>query len=301
MAQDLDTHHANLTYYIHHIYGGYLAYNSNPTMKIDQFSQLDIDNEEICFLHDTDSKRNEISFTVSDGLFNTTEQVLYIEANPVTLIQVVNENLHVFPMSRKQILPEQLFFKCSDGTRGVKYNISLPPHLGRILYEYTESGQTQEVNTFSQDDINNGRILYEHTTPMSELKTNDSFIFDVVADMANKLHDQKFSVEISVSSGGLLRFLPVSKLNVDEGGSIAIKLDFSKILEYLKTRAGMLAPELYIESFQPNHGKVALINGDQKATKFVPEDFLAQRVHYIHDHSDTLDDKVLMSVYLQQG
>lgn len=156
-----------------------------------------------------DAKRNEISFIVTVGLFNTTEQTLIIVVNAVNLQEINHNPLHVSPRTRKQILPEQLLFKCPDELRAIRYIITVPPLLGRILYENTETGHTREISEFEQNDIENGRISYEHTTAMPELKTNDSFIFDVAADKANHSFDQKFDIEISVSSGGLLRFLPV--------------------------------------------------------------------------------------------
>lgn len=304
MARDYDTPAENLTFLIHHIYGGYLAHQSALELKIDTFTQSDINNEEIYFIHDSNTRRNEISFIVTDGLFNTTEQLLNIAIKPIEIIQDRNENLHVFPLTKKQILRDHLYYKCSDEGREIRYNVSVPPSLGRLINEYMEmgGGQGREVTEFTQDDIDNGRIFYEHTAVIIEFRINDSFYFDVIAERSDRLLDQKFNIEISVSSGGLLRFLPVSKLSVDEGGSVPIKLDFSKMLEYLKTRAGLNNPELYIEAFQkPSHGRIGLGHEFRPLQKFHPSDFFTKKVYYIHDHTDTLEDTILMSVYLEQG
>ncbi|XP_046806667.1 chondroitin sulfate proteoglycan 4 [Lucilia cuprina] len=304
MARDYDTPAENLTFIIHHIYGGYLAYKTAPERKLESFTQNDINNEQIYFIHDSNSRRNEMSFIVTDGLFNTTEQLLNIAIKPIEIIEDRNENLHVFPLTKKQILRDHLFFKCSDEEREIRYNITVPPSLGRIINEdmETETGSAREVSEFTQDDIDNGRIFYEHTAVIIEFRINDSFYFDVIAERSDRLLDQKFNIEISVSSGGLLRFLPVSKLTVDEGGSVPIKLDFSKMLEYLKTRAGLNNPELYIEAFQkPSHGSIGLGHEFRPMQKFHPSDFFTKKVYYIHDHTDTLEDTILMSVYLEQG
>ncbi|XP_065355734.1 chondroitin sulfate proteoglycan 4 [Calliphora vicina] len=304
MARDYDTPAENLTFTINHIYGGYLAFKSSPEMKLETFTQNDINNEQIYFIHDSNSRRNEMSFIVSDGLFNTTEQLLNIAIKPIEIIEDRNENLHVFPLTKKQILRDHLHFKCSDEEREIHYNITVPPSLGRIVNEAleTETGLAREVSEFTQNDIDNGRIFYEHTAVIIEFRINDSFYFDVIAERSDRLLDQKFNIEISVSSGGLLRFLPVSKLTVDEGGSVPIKLDFSKMLEYLKTRAGLNNPELYIEAFQkPSHGSIGLGHEFRAMQKFHPSDFFTKKVYYIHDHTDTLEDTILMSVYLEQG
>ncbi|KAL9926209.1 chondroitin sulfate proteoglycan 4 [Glossina fuscipes] len=304
MARDYDTVPENLTFLVNHIYGGYLAKRLRPQQKIHNFTQADINNEEVYFIHDSNSRRNEISFLVTDGMFNTTNQLLSITIKPIDIMLERNENLHVFPLTKKQILRDHLLYKCSDEEREIRYNVTVPPSLGRIINEYMETGggSAREVSEFTQEDIDSGRIFYEHTAVIIEFRINDSFHFDVIAARSDRLLDQKFNIEISVSSGGLLRFLPVSKLQVDEGASVPIKLDFSKMLEYLKTRAGINNPELYIESLQkPSHGSIGLGHEFKTLQKFHPSDFLTKKVYYIHDHTDTLEDTILMSVYLEQG
>ncbi|KAH8323206.1 hypothetical protein KR067_000506, partial [Drosophila pandora] len=302
VAQDYDTSPENLTYVVHHIYGGYLAQKSAPQRKIEQFTQAQINSEQIYFMHDSNSRRNELSFVVTDGLFNTTTQMLNIEIKPIEILGERNENLHVFPLTKKQILRDHLHFKCSDEEREIRYNITVPPSLGRIVNEFLDNGFNREVSEFTQSDVDNGYIFYEHTAVIMEFRINDSFYFDVVAERSDRLLDQKFNIEISVSSGGLLRFLPVNKITVDEGGSVPIVLDFSKILDYLKTKAGISNPELFIEAVQkPTHGSIGLVPDFRGAQRYHSSDFFTKKVYYIHDHSDTLEDTILMSVYLTQG
>lgn len=300
MAQDYDTPAEELTFLLDEVQGGAVIRKGSPT-SITNFTQLDLDSEQIFFVHDSNNLNGKIQFDVTDGDNVNVDQILYIVTNPVTLELVRNENLHVFPLTRKQILSEQLNFKCSDADRDVKFVITIAPQTGRILYEFLENGTTTEVSEFTQNDVNNGRILYEHTHTMVELKSNDSFYFDVTAKLANSLLDQIFHIEISVSSGGLLRFLPVPRLHLDEGDAAPIRLDLSKVLEYLETRAGIQSPELYIDSYPPQHGQVDMIDAKRNGSRFLLNDFNTGKVYYRHDHSDTLEDKILMSVYLVQG
>ncbi|XP_053692185.1 chondroitin sulfate proteoglycan 4 [Sabethes cyaneus] len=301
MVQDYDTPPENLTFHIQQMAGGYVALRDSYNKKIHTFTQQDILQNLVYFIHDSSNQNGRILFYVTDGLHNTTEHVLHIVTNPVALELVKNEVLHVFPLTRKQILPDQLYYKCSDDDRDVKYVVTIPPQMGRLLYEHLEYGYTNEVNEFTQHDVENGRIFYEHTHPMVELKTNDSFYFDVTAPLSNNLIDQIFNVDVSVSSGGLLRFLPVPRISIDEGESAPIKLDLSKILEYLETRAGIQNPELYIEVYSPSNGVVELEDSIPDVNRFSLNDFYTNRVIYKHDHSDTLEDKVSLAVYLVPG
>lgn len=300
MAQDYDSPAENLTFVIENIAGGKLMIGENDHQVVN-FTQNDINLNQLFFVHNNTFLNGQIGFYVTDGLHNTTRQVLHITVNPISLIAVKNENLHVFPLTRKQITVDQLNYKCSDELRPVRYVITIPPQMGRVLFEYASDGLSSEVSEFTQADINQGKILYEHTHTMVELKSNDSFYFDVISTHASSLIDQVFSIDISVSSGGLLRFLPVPQVILDEGEIAPIKLDLSKVLEYLETRAGIQSPELFIEAYSPSHGTIELMDFKNNVTRLTLNDFNSNRVYYKHDHSDTTDDKLMMSVYLLQG
>lgn len=303
MAKDYDTAPQDLTFIVSNVIGGSLQLADMENVPIANFTQLDIDNKQIMFVHEsTATLSGEIQFSISDGDHTITNQVLHVVTNPVSLELVRNDNLHVFPLTRKQISPDQLNFRCTDQEREVRFVITSAPQTGRILYEHIENGTTIEVTEFTQLDVNSGRILYEHTHTMVELKSNDSFYFDVNAKFANSLMDQIFNIEVSVSSGGLLRFLPVPRLHLDEGETAPIRLDLSKVLEYLETRAGIQSPELYIDSYQPEHGQIEMVDSKHNGShRYLLNDFNAGKIFYRHDHSDTIEDKIRMSVYLVQG
>lgn len=301
MVLDYDTPPENITFYVQHMTGGYITFKDMFNKKIHNFTQKHINTEQIYFIHDSNHPNGEIIFYATDGVHNTTEQILYVVSNPVILEMEKNEFLHVFPLTRKQILPEQLTYKCSDADREIKFSVTVPPQMGRLIYEFTDSGYTNEVFEFTQQDIENGRIFYEHTSPMVELKTNDSFYFDVSTSFTNSLIDQVFNIDVSVSSGGLLRFLPVPRILLDEGDMAPIKLDLSKVLEYLETRAGIFAPELFIETYHPTHGSIETMDSRKDVSKFSLNDFYSNKVYYKHDHSDTVEDKIAMAVYLLPG
>lgn len=301
VAQDYDSASDRIRFMLLNVVGGMVVRQDDVfSIPLTNFTQHEINENQIYFQHTSNKLNGQIDFYVTDGDHSSPDQTLFITTNPVNLEPVRNEVLHVFPLTRKQIMPEQLKFKCSDEMRDVIYEITINPQFGRIVYE-KENGSLHETTEFTQHDINEGRIVYEHTLASVELKFNDSFYFDVRSKLANSLIDQVFNIEISVSSGGLVRFLPVNRLNLDEGEKAPIKLDLSKVLEYLATRAGIQSPELYIDIYQPAHGTISPIDGSRNLTKANLDDFISEKVYYLHDHSDTVEDKIRLSVYLQQG
>lgn len=302
VAQDIDTDPSELTFLITNLLGGSVFRQEFSTPQtISNFTQLDVDRERIIFVHDPAHQNAQIRFDLTDGQNVGPEQTLYITTNPVSLELLRNDLLHVFPLTRKQVLAEQLQYKCSDQEREVRFVVTTSPQSGRLLLENDEDQTSKEVNEFTQQDIDRGRLIYEHTHSMVELKSNDSFIFNVTSKLATSLNNQLFKIEISVSSGGLLRFLPVPMLHLNEGDSAPVRLDLTKVLEYLETRAGIPSPELYIDSHPPSHGRIAMRDSSLNHTRFMLNDFTTGRVYYEHDHSDTTIDEIFMSVYLVQG
>lgn len=302
VAQDYDTPTDLINFMLLNVFGGIVVKQDDVfSTPLANFTQYQINENQIYFQHTSNKLNGQIDFYVTDGDHISPNQTLYITTNPVSLELIRNEILHVFPLTKKPILPEQLKYRCSDELRDVIYEVTIPPQFGRILYEHHENNTVHQITEFTQHDLNDGRIIYEHTHPTVELKSNDSFYFDVKSKMANSLIDQIFNIEISVSSGGLVRFLPVNRLYLDEGERAPIKLDLSKIIEYLGTRAGIQSPELYIDIYPPAHGAVTLVDSKRNLTRASLDDFVAEKVYYSHDHSDTVEDKVRLSVYLQQG
>jgi chondroitin sulfate proteoglycan 4 len=103
-----------------------------------------------------------------------------------------NSRLHVFPLLRQGIGPKHLLALTSDPShppRHITYTIKTPPVLGRILTE-TPEGAPKEVASFSQREINESRIWYEHTKVFTDLAANDSFVVDVSTEFAEPLLSQ---------------------------------------------------------------------------------------------------------------
>lgn len=131
-------------------------------------------------------------FTVSDAVKTTGVLSFGVTARKVTLDLVAPDptHLHVFPMRRQTLTSAQLFALASDTRRPVSYVVKSRPSLGRLMIESVPPGSVRPATNFTQRDVNNSRIFYEHTHPFFGLSSNDSFTFDVRADFAEPLLDQ---------------------------------------------------------------------------------------------------------------
>lgn len=81
-----------------------------------------------------------------------------------------------------------LLTSISDPDRVVYYEVVVPPSLGRLMMD--NSGVIKVVSNFTQQDLNNTRVYYEHTHQFSDLYANDSFVFNVKAHLAPTLTNQ---------------------------------------------------------------------------------------------------------------
>lgn len=95
-----------------------------------------------------------------------------------------NNKLRVFPHLKKKISNAELKALCTDDTREVYYNITVLPKKGKLILG---GSNDKTVEFFSQSDINNGLLFYQHTEFSSEYLSTDSFMFDIFAEFTNHL------------------------------------------------------------------------------------------------------------------
>ena len=128
---------------------------------------------------------------------------------------VRNQRLHVFPMMQQSITSAQLLAVTSgdiltNRQQNVpRFQVIRPPRLGRLLLEQAD-GSTKRITSFTQRDLNQSLVIYEHTEPFADVIVNDSFIIDIMSDLSSPLQHQQFNIEISVATmaeGGLDRYL----------------------------------------------------------------------------------------------
>ena len=148
---------------------------------------------------------------MTDGQSAAVNDKLLIMCRKMQLLLIRNIRLHVFPMMQQSITSSHLLAITSDlqSQHVARYQITQAPRLGRLLLEQ-EDGSTKAVTAFTQRDLNQSLLIYEHTEPFADLSVNDSFLFDVNTDLSSPLEQQQFNIEISVTTmaeGGLDRFL----------------------------------------------------------------------------------------------
>ncbi|EZA55503.1 Chondroitin sulfate proteoglycan [Ooceraea biroi] len=295
-AVDNDTTPYDITFNVTGVRNGYISLVTAPELDIYNFTQSQINESQVVFTH-TNGSDGEFNFVLSDGVHTTESYTVLVTTKPVHLNIEYNMPLNVFPLTRKLISDKLLLTTCSDEAREIRYTVRNGPHLGKVIME-TSEGVWLEVERFTQRDINNSKVIYEHTKQFMDLTANDSFTFDVETHFAGTLTNQVFQIDISVSSGGLDRYVSAKNVRVVEGGSAHVIMNISGIISFLQTNAGSKNPAVLSRLVhQPSHGHVMLLP-DMNVTTFTQPQIEGGKIAYFHDHSDTLEDRIQFSLYL---
>ncbi|XP_068247623.1 LOW QUALITY PROTEIN: chondroitin sulfate proteoglycan 4-like [Palaemon carinicauda] len=310
-VMDLDTEPENISITLATPTSGFVALSSNLTHPVSLVTQADINNGRVYFIH-TGGLTGMFRWEASDNVHSTGSSVFQVTAHALHLVLENNEQLHVFPMTQQPITSTVLLTHTNDydSQRSIVYMIRKPPVLGQLLLEEA-GGVLVPVDNFTQRNINESRVFFEHIRPFSELSARDMFVFDVESPFAEPLKDQEFHLEISVASptgGGLERYLGLTPLVVAEGGQATVRADnlnLSAVSEYIESYPGaggtvLSTPNLVTSiTSVPAHGLFTLrgknlTEGDTISVK----DIERGRVRYEHDHSDTLRDSLSFTVAL---
>ncbi|XP_077332215.1 extracellular matrix organizing protein FRAS1 [Lithobates pipiens] len=144
---------------------GRLEHVGSPGIKINSFSQADIESRSIQYIHTSTEEKHadDFTFTVSDGV-NEVSQTFYITINKVddSLPVVQNSGMRVQEGVRKTITEFELKAVDADTeAESVTFTIVQLPRYGVI--ERSSNGQSyRQTSTFTMDDIYQNRISYNH-------------------------------------------------------------------------------------------------------------------------------------------
>uniref|UniRef100_A0A0A9WLL9 Chondroitin sulfate proteoglycan 4 n=1 Tax=Lygus hesperus TaxID=30085 RepID=A0A0A9WLL9_LYGHE len=296
---DVDTGPSNLTYMIVSATGGHVAYSDQLKTSISRFSQEEINDDAISFVHDGGLEPFTMDVMIVDGK-NKIGPITYSAKLAVpSVVLEINSGMKMFPLLRKQITSKMLFCSSSDD-REITYTITKPPMLGQLI---VSGSSIVPVSNFTQSDIVHSRLFYQHTTPFKELSLLDSFTFDVTADFVEPTKNNVFQIEVAVNYAGFEKLFDLSaaSLAVKEGGEVDIQINKTAILDFFQSSLGFSTPALELSLIvPPQNGQ--LCNADVcNASSFTFSKYETTRIFYKHDHSDTLNDFFEFSLLLLPG
>jgi VCBS repeat-containing protein len=266
---------------------GRLELASNPGVAITSFTQSEINNGAVRYVHDGSSTTTDLfGFTVSDG--SASESGTFsISVTSVNNSPVMENNLGltVSEGGSSLISDSQLLAVDADNSASqLIYTLTAAPSHGRVE---RVGNPGVGVTSFSQADINSGAVRYVHDGS----QTNADLFTFTVSDGSQSVTGA-FGITVAAINNPPL---PVNNtgLAVNEGGVGAIgglKLSFSDA----DNSPAQLA---YSVTTLPSHGRLERnTNPGIGIASFTQDELNSGSIRYVHDGGETVSDSFTFSV-----
>ncbi|KAH0619843.1 hypothetical protein JD844_014184 [Phrynosoma platyrhinos] len=264
------------------------------------------DGQEVSFFTRKDLLAGDVLYHHHNGSRNSQDKIhLSVEANQVTVEEVLkitiyldsfpnplnivhNERIHILQGEAVEIKSDYLLTEHEETPpQEIIYTITIPPLSGFLValsqgHTSDEPASLDPIQTFTQEDINEGKVLYLHSSPEIQ---NDQFTVDITANGADTLEGVVVDLEILPISIPL----EVHNFTVTEGSSQVLSMD---ILNIPSTYFTALNVEFVILE-APEHGVFQSMERPKEddLSVFSWYEVEHQLVRYVHDGSESLTDQ----------
>ena len=227
------------------------------------------------------------------------------QAKPLILTLKINLPLDAYPNTVQPITAAHLLASTNDlnQSKPIIFTLTSRPRFGSIVTMV--DGESVMVTSFTQEEINNSQIFYDHGDSFSGWRQNDSITFTVNTLYAEPIAEQMF--EIIVSYGNLNaenknQLIRINPIEVDEGGEMILaknSLDVSAFVKNLE-RLGKHVSLTYSLKDPPKNGKLMFSGKTLVASKrFSQRNVNSHHLIYKHDDSDTTFDTFNLTLHLR--
>ncbi|CAM9402683.1 unnamed protein product [Bubo scandiacus] len=206
------------------------------------FSQRDLLAGEISYHHNgSRNTRDEFQFTVEANevvVEDTLAISVFLDTHPSPLHIVNHKEIQVFQGEAAGIKEEYLLVAHEEiPPQDIVYLVSSPPASGFLAMlqhgqDSNEQPSLDPIQSFTQEDINSGRVLYLHSKPEDE---RDRFVVDITASGADPLE----GVVVSLAVLPITIPLDVHNITVPGGGSATLSTGILNIPNAYYTALGV--------------------------------------------------------------
>ncbi|HHJ18098.1 MAG TPA: hypothetical protein ENJ80_15560, partial [Gammaproteobacteria bacterium] len=255
LATDSEQPPANVNYTIIDApLNGRLELVSAPGVAVTGFTQADIDAGSLRYVHDgSDTLADSFSFNVDDGQGNRiTEQIFAITVTAVddtAPVIINNTGAGVDSGGSVPISSAMLSVVDVQPTDNLVYTLTGLPAGGSLMLD----GIPLAVNdTFTQGDIDAGRLVYQH---LDAGVAADAFSFNIDDGMGNQVASVAFEVSVNIP-------LALVQADVDYGDGVVLPPPVTAAPGVLSTppavESGLLALETLVPLGGGSHGNPEL-------------------------------------------
>lgn len=239
---------------------GHLALEENLNESIVAFTQAQINNGSVYFIHDGSPASGVFYFSVTDGHHKPVYKLFNLEVTEI-IIALLNNTELIMEQGKTSVLltQENLAAETNGKNTTIHYRITRPPNFGKLLRD------NEEAKQFEQKDLQAGRLSY-HMTGLSSAE--DSFEFTAFTSEAN-LTDQVLNITVKP----LIQF--GKGVRIPNGITVKLNTGYLNASELANISE---SDPLFEVISQPKYGKVVRLN-PKKGRKAEPvESFTFQDV-----------------------
>lgn len=234
---------------------GYLALEGSLNESIVAFTQAQINNGSVYFIHDGSPSSGVFYFSVTDGHHKPIYKLFNLEVTELT-ISLANYTGLTLEQGKTSVslTRDNLAAKTNGKNITIHFHITKPPRFGKLLMD------NQEVTQFEQEDVQTGRLSY-HMTSLSSAE--DSFEFTAFTSEANltaKIFNITVRPLIQVGNGLKIpneiavklntSFLNATKLaNISGSDPVFEMISHPKYGKVIQTKPKMSKKAVPVESF----------------------------------------------------
>ena len=245
-VRDQDTRPENIIYTIlDNSLQGKIVLRDRVSQSVTRFTQKDINDDRVLYLHDGSSAQTQFYFSVTDGRFQPRETGLSrhfrIHVIPLTLSLENQTSITVEQGTTTAFITNKNCGAATNGRReDIQYSVVLPPRGGQLLVE------DRPAEVFWQTNIDRDEVIYMQTD-MS--LANDSFKADIT-NQDNKIAGLTFNITVRPLVKSDLYFVGL----IDNSSPLTIQhLDATKLAGLTNSN-----PVYYLLS-APKFGKIKRI------------------------------------------
>ncbi len=156
---------------------GFLAITEHMKDSVDSFSQAQINNGEVFFIHDGSSSSGVFYFSVTDGHHRPLYKLFNLEVVEITVSLANNTEVLLDQGHTSVTLTRSHLAAVTNGKNTtVHYKITVPPKYGKFLLD------DEDVTVFNQDDLQEEKLRYYMVSLES---SHDNFEFAAFTTEAN--------------------------------------------------------------------------------------------------------------------
>ncbi|NXI55414.1 CSPG4 protein, partial [Chloroceryle aenea] len=303
-AEDEDSPSEEVTYSIQAPANGKVVLRSAPSTEVRQFTQAQINNGLILFVHQGPLDGG-FAFDLWDGENLSPGHFFLVRAQREPLISLAKkQSLTVCPGGLQPITSQNLQAVNTSpvGSTAVYYSIEQAPRLGRLT---TSKGE--EIRNFTQAQVDSGLIFYQHEMPEKPFwLTQDAIRFRVVAptsisDSFILLVQISFEAKCPQRSTQLWRNEGLQLRRAQQAEISTSVLDASNLLSQIPVPERAAHDVVFLVTRLPAHGQllVAGVPLEQSQPLFLQSDLTAGHLAYAHGGDRVSEDRFRFKAWLR--